>query len=138
MRLDCSAGQGIEKFWETVVDPNRETLPNDELPLKVLLYRYFWPFWLFLDATHGNLYARAHASRHNREMSVYLPTYLKRWGVLCLITLTTVFACDRIEKHAELYKEIYAALVAGAGMAFTWCFAIACIIASIYARLRFE
>jgi hypothetical protein len=124
---------------DRTMGPSREDLlSNNELSLRLLLFRYFWPSFLFRDASKGNLYARAAAYQHNREMSVHLPIYLKRWAVMCVLALGAVFLCDRIEKNSELYKDVYAVLTAGAGMVFTCCFAFACIIASIYARLRFE
>jgi hypothetical protein len=118
------------------VDPDQPTSATDELTLRTWLYRYYWPFWLFRDASTGTLYARASAYRHNCEMSVYLPLYVTRWAVLCVITLAIVLASNRL--RGTLEQVVHVAIVTGAELAFTCCFAIACIIASIYARFRFE
>jgi hypothetical protein len=103
----------------------------------VLLFRYFWPFWQFKDASQGNIYAREAAYRHNCAISGCLPTYLLRWSLLCTFALGAIVACDRAQGVIEPYRNLYTALIAGAGLFFTVCFAITCIIAGIYARLRF-
>jgi hypothetical protein len=54
------------------------------LPLRILLYRYFFYGWLFRDAWRGTLWERSAATRHNVEQARWLPTYMRRWGVLCL------------------------------------------------------
>lgn len=53
----------------------------DALPLRTLLYRYFFFAWLFRDATRGSLLERAAAWRHNCQQARWLPTYLRRWLV---------------------------------------------------------
>jgi len=113
-------------------------LPNDELPLSLLLSRYFLPFWLFRDASKGSDYARAAAFRHNREMNVYMPTYMWRWSVLCVFALAALMGCDRIQAQAEVYRQFFTALGAGAGVIFICCFCFACVLGSIYLRLRYE
>lgn len=47
-----------------------------------LVYRYWFFGWLFRDADRGTALARVQALRHNRERSVWLPTYIRRWLVL--------------------------------------------------------
>ena len=50
-----------------------------------LLYRYWFYGWLFVDVNRGSLFERDAARRHNQSRSVWLPTYLRRWtwlGVL--------------------------------------------------------
>ncbi|HEX7383093.1 MAG TPA: hypothetical protein VF291_02190 [Burkholderiaceae bacterium] len=51
------------------------------LPLRTLLYRYFFFAWLFRDATRGSLLERAAAWHHNRRQARWLATYLRRWLV---------------------------------------------------------
>ena len=51
----------------------------DDMPLSLVLFRYLWPFWLFKDASRGNVVERAAAWRHNREQARWLPTYMRRW-----------------------------------------------------------
>lgn len=45
----------------------------------MLLYRYFFFSWLFLDVNRGNVFERAAAWRHNQEQARWLPTYMRRW-----------------------------------------------------------
>lgn len=65
----------------------------DALPFSQVLFRYWWPFWLFHDASRGNMVARAAAYRHNQDMRIYLPGYLMRWsfGSVLLLALTLIF-----------------------------------------------
>lgn len=49
-----------------------------------LLYRYWFYGWLFRDVNRGTVFERAAAARHNRDLSRWLPTYLRRWTVLGL------------------------------------------------------
>lgn len=58
--------------------------PTD-LPLRTLLYRYFFYGWLFKDAGQGNAWERSAAWRHNREQARWLPTYLRRWALLMVL-----------------------------------------------------
>jgi hypothetical protein len=51
-----------------------------------MLYRYWFYGWLFLDVNRGSLYERAAAERHNRSRSRWLPTYLRRWSMLGVLT----------------------------------------------------
>jgi di/tricarboxylate transporter len=44
--------------------------------------RYFFYGWLFRDASAGSELERAAALRHNRSLSKWLPTYLRRWLVV--------------------------------------------------------
>jgi hypothetical protein len=62
----------------------------EEMPVPLLLFKYLWPFWMFKDASRGDRFARAAAYRHNRGMRIYLPTYLWRWTVNCLVWLGIV------------------------------------------------
>ena len=50
--------------------------------LSTTVYRYFFYGWLFRAADRGSLLERAAAVRHNRERARWLPTYLRRWGVV--------------------------------------------------------
>lgn len=51
----------------------------NDLPLRTLLYRYFFFGWLFKDVGSDDLFERAAAERHNREQARWLPTYIVRW-----------------------------------------------------------
>jgi hypothetical protein len=52
------------------------------IPLRTLLYRYFFFAWMFRDASARNLFERAAALRHNRAAARWLPTYMRRWAVV--------------------------------------------------------
>ena len=56
-----------------------------DLPLRTLLYRYFFYGWLFRDAQRGNSWERAASWRHNREQARWLPTYMRRWSVVMVV-----------------------------------------------------
>ena len=62
----------------------------EEMALSLLLFKYLWPFWMFKDASRGDRFVRAAAYRHNRGMRIYLPSYLVRWTVSCLVWLGIV------------------------------------------------
>lgn len=51
-----------------------------------LLYRYWFYGWLFRDVNRGTVFEQAAARRHNRDLSRWLPTYLRRWSVLGLLS----------------------------------------------------
>jgi hypothetical protein len=57
-------------------------MDSNTLPLRTLLYRYFFYGWLFRDSFRGSLWERSAAKRHNREQARWLPTYMRRWTVL--------------------------------------------------------
>jgi hypothetical protein len=59
-----------------------------------LLYRYWFYGWMFADANLGSLHERAAALRHNRSRSRWLPTYLRRWGLLGLACLAIGWALE--------------------------------------------
>jgi hypothetical protein len=52
------------------------------VPLRVLLYRYFFFDWLFRDVSRGTPLERESALRFNRQIRHYLLVYLRRWAVL--------------------------------------------------------
>lgn len=83
------------------------------------LFKYLWPFWYFKDASRGDLYARAAAYRHNREMRVYLPGYLRRWSIGTVLT----FAIARqlaawSSSQASLMPDAFLIMAAAIGMLF--------------------
>lgn len=55
---------------------------------RTLLYRYFFFGWLFRDVTHGTLFERSAAWRHNCEQARWLPTYMRRWLTWGLLLFT--------------------------------------------------
>src|SRR5262245_53086580 len=64
-------------------------------PLHSLLYRYWFWGWLFFDASHRDLLARAAAIRHNIAQRVHLPCYMHRWSLCTAFWLGIGFALER-------------------------------------------
>lgn len=53
------------------------------LRFRTLLYRFIFFDWLFADVGGARTPIESHAAtQHNRRMSKYLPTYLRRWSFL--------------------------------------------------------
>jgi hypothetical protein len=55
---------------------------NASASLSASIGRYLFYGWLFRDANSGSDLERAAALRHNRSLSKWLPTYLRRWFVI--------------------------------------------------------
>jgi hypothetical protein len=54
-----------------------------EMPFRRLLYRFLFFDWLFRDVSAArDRFERHAAHQHNRNMSRYLPVYLRRWSFL--------------------------------------------------------
>lgn len=68
---------------------------DDSLSFRVLLYRYLFFGWLFRDVTHGNLFERSAAWRHNLDRAPWLITYLRRWIALGIVS----FALGMLVEH---------------------------------------
>ena len=64
------------------------------MSFSTLLYRYWFYGWLFRDAGRGTVWQRAAAWRHNREQARWLPTYMKRWGVLGLMFFAVAWVVE--------------------------------------------
>ena len=81
--------------------------PDDTaLSFRVLLYRYLFFGWLFRDVSHGNLFERSAAWRHNLDKSHWLPTYLRRWFALGILS----FALGLLFEHglsAQVISAIF-------------------------------
>jgi hypothetical protein len=123
----------------TETDGRAQAGSYEEMALPLLLFKYLWPFWMFQDASRGDRFARAAAYRHNRDMRVYLPSYLVRWtlssliwlGIVCLLSAGTgtptslvvvdlmaaasgvVFACAVCVLVATMYVYLYLSHVEG-------------------------
>jgi len=65
-----------------------------------LLYRYWFYGWMFRDVNRGNVLERAAAARHNRERSSWLPTYLRRWTVLGVLSFVAGVAIEAVAVNA--------------------------------------
>lgn len=94
-------------------------MPPDDTSLSRLLVMYWWPFWLFEDASRGDMYARAAAYRHNRQKRVHLPGYLLKWSFLCALVFALMSGFDRLAARIEPMREVFTWLCAGSGLAFS-------------------
>lgn len=70
-------------------------LRDPDLTLRQMVYRYWFFGWLFHDVNRVNLFERAAAWRHNQEQARWLPTYLKRWAILTVLS----FAVGVLMEH---------------------------------------
>ena len=68
---------------------------DHSVSFRVLLYRYLFFGWLFRDVSHGNMFERSAAWRHNLDRAPWLITYLRRWIALGLLS----FALGALFEH---------------------------------------
>jgi hypothetical protein len=85
----------------------------DELPFKVLLYRYFFFAWLFKDVNKGNVYERAVAWKHNKSQAKWLPTYMRRWVFLNGIMYAFGAVCEMILQAPLLAAFFFVPMAVG-------------------------
>lgn len=105
------------------------------MPLSQLLFRYWWPFWLFKDASRGNRYARAAAYRHNRDMRVYLPGYLARWMVGSSALLAVMAGFDSLSPRSAAVPDAFSLMTAGLGVVFACSLCVLLVTGYIYLYL---
>ena len=76
----------------------QEPVPaHAEMPFRTLLYRFFFFGWMFRDVTRtGNPFERHAVLQHNRRMSMYLPTYLRRWSFMTAFDFGLGFLFERV------------------------------------------
>lgn len=109
---------------------------DTNLRRSIALFRYLWPFWLFKDASRGDCYARAAAYRHNREMRVYLPSYLVRWAVGSALTLGVARQLAALSAaHAALTPDLFLVMAAAIGMLFATEICLLLVMAYVYLYL---
>lgn len=105
----------------------------DDLPLSLLLFRYLWPFWLFKDASRGDRLARAAAYEHNRGMRIFLPGYLLKWLVSCVLILKLVAGLEALSDGNSL--DVFMLMAAAAGIMFTGAVCVLFITGYVYLYL---
>lgn len=108
----------------------------DGWPLTAVLVRYIWPFWLFRDASCGDLLSRAAAYRHNRDMRVYLPGYMLKWLITIGITLEVAQALDSLSSSASDAPDAFLVLATLAAMLTVVEICLLLITAAIYLYLN--
>ena len=99
------------------------------------LARGLWPFWLFKDASRGDLYARAAARRHNRRMRDSLPRYLIRWLIVCCLATASIFAFDAMASDVGRHLDVFVVMAAGSGIVCAYALCTLCIIGYAYVHL---
>jgi hypothetical protein len=82
----------------------------------VALGHALWPFWLFKDASQGDLFTRAAARAHNRRMSEVLPRYLRRWVLVCAIASLSILANDAMATDVARRLDVFVLMAAGSGL----------------------
>jgi len=86
------------------------TASEGTMPLRHLLFLYLWPFAILQDADRGDRVTRAAAYRHNREMRIYLPAYLRRWVVLSTLLYGLICASESLAAHPMTLADPFALL----------------------------
>ncbi len=89
---------------------------SKETSLRRLVYKYFWPSWLFKDASRGDCLARAAAYRHNREKCIYLPVYLARWLFIALFAWTATASFEAQVALPGVFGKFFLYLTAGSAV----------------------
>jgi hypothetical protein len=92
------------------LNPAAEAEKRQRVTLRENLYRYWFYGWLFRQADSGSVLERAAALRHNRVQSKWLPLYMRRWVVGCLVALVSEAACERLSQSAVLSATFAIAL----------------------------
>lgn len=100
-----------------------------------LLFRKLSPFWLFRDASRGDLLARAAAYRHNRDMRIYLPRYLLKWLAINAAGLATATG---LASMSDGTADVFLILAASTGMLFASSVCMFVLIAYLYLYLSFK
>ena len=86
-----------------------DAAPVAPLPLRTLWYRFLFFDWMFRDVNSArNLYERNAALQHNRHMSQYLPTYLRRWSFFTLAGFALGCLCEHGDKASMLSAWFFA------------------------------
>ena len=103
------------------------------------LVRNWWPFWLFKDASRGDLFARAAAHQHNMRMRANLPRYLLKWFAVCCIASTGIFAFDALAADVGRRLDLFALMAAGSGIVCAYAICVLFVLGYAYlylARVR--
>ena len=99
------------------------------------LVRGLWPFWLFKDATRGDVYARAAARQHNLRMRERLPRYLLKWFAICCVASAAIYACDAMAADVGRRLDVFVLMAAGSGIVCAYGVCVLFVIGYAYLRL---
>jgi len=103
---------------------------------RVAVFRFLWPFWLFRDASRGDLFARAAAYRHNRSMRVHLPGYMLRWLLGCALVLALIRGVETLAASMG-YSFLLSSIFAVFGVAFCCGMAFVLVLVYLYLLLSY-
>ncbi len=87
--------------------------PQATLSLRQMVYRYWFFGWLFRDVNRANLFDRAAAWRHNQEQARWLPTYLKRWAILTVLSYAVALLMEHGLRAPMLSAVLYVQAILG-------------------------
>jgi len=99
------------------------------------LVKSFWPFYLFQDATRGDMYARAAAFRHNRRMRGNLPRYLVKWMAGSFIAWLSICGFDALAAPMGARVNVFVLMAAGCGIVFAYAVCVMVVTVSAYVYL---
>jgi hypothetical protein len=102
----------------------------------VNLSHSLWPFWLFKDVNQGDLYARAAAYAHNRRMSEVLPSYLRRWLLVCALASLSLCANDALATDVARRLDVFVLMAAGSGLVCAYAICVLIVIGYAWCYLR--
>lgn len=102
--------------------PSPATPPTSPtLTLRQMVYRYWFFGWLFRDVNRAGLFEKAAAWRHNQEQARWLPTYLKRWAILTILSFAVAALMEHGLRAPVLSAVLYVQAVFGVTFnAVTW------------------
>lgn len=115
---------------------SQPTIRSRLLSWAVALGRALWPFWLFKDASQGDLFTRAAALAHNRRMSEVLPRYLGRWVLVCAIASLSIFANDAMATDVGRRLDVFVLMAAGSGLVCAYGICAIIVIGYAWCHLR--
>lgn len=98
-------------------------------------FRSLWPFYLFQDATRGDMYARAAAYRHNRRMRDYLPRTFMKWMIGSFVAWLSICGFDALAAPTGGSLNVFVLMAAGCGIVLVYAVCVMAVTASAYVYL---
>lgn len=106
----------------------------DRFPTR--LFKSLWPFYLFQDASRGDMYARAAAYRHNRRMRGNLPAYFMKWMAGSFIAWLSICGFDALAAPTVGGQmNVFVLMAAGCGIVFAYAVCVMVVTVSAYVYL---
>jgi hypothetical protein len=126
-----SQWQSLERDRERGAPGSKDASQQRATLLQQIL-RGLWPFWLFQDASRGDMYARAAAYRHNRRMRGNLPRYMLWWTLGSLLAWLSVCGFDAMASPVGGKLDVFVLMAAGCGILFAYAICVMVVTASAY------